>query len=94
MRKFTWADLKKAANEIPEELLNQEVVVWEEDEGGCKIAAIDALEEDYRFDGDEGCAPASVLMEDYDGSDFDDDHYIIYPKGARILIALTPNPTP
>lgn len=86
-KKFTWADLKQSVNEIPEELLDKEVIVWEE-EKGCKIISVLALEENYLYT-DEGAEPESVIRDNYEGDpkDFDKDHYVIHPKGARILLA-------
>lgn len=85
--KFTWADLKKAVNEIPDELLSQEVIVWQE-ESGCKIQSVTVLEENYLYT-DEGAEPESIIRDNYesDPEDFDSEHYLVHPKGARILLA-------
>jgi hypothetical protein len=89
MKSLTWAQLKKAANKVPEKLLQNEVVIWTDDERAYKISDIEILKEDYLFDGDEGCAPRSILKEG-DPEDFkenEEDYYLIHPKGTRIINA-------
>lgn len=40
---FTWADLKKACNELPDEFLNEEVMWWGDERGGTihKVRLLD-----------------------------------------------------
>lgn len=84
-KKFTWADLKEICNETPEENLSSEVILWAEDETVHRITEVEILEEDYVYDGDEGCGPKSVLMEAM-GEDFDEEeNYLVHKKGTRIL---------
>lgn len=88
---FTWADLKKAVNEIPQEHLNKPVHVWGEDEG-FRITGIDDLEEDYVQDGDDGCGPESEVRKTAildEGDVFEDMHPIVFEKGTRILSSFT-----
>ncbi len=83
---FTWSDLKKAVNEIPEDhpCLNKQVVIWGDDRGFA-LDGVDILEEDFLNDGDEGCAPASQLKEAIEENP-DDDFHVVHEKGTRILL--------
>lgn len=89
-KKFTWADLKRRANRIPKERLQDEVVIWTDDEKAYRVSDVERLTEDYLFDGDEGCAPKSAMkdcIEDAKQTGDEDEYYLIHPKGRRILYA-------
>ena len=88
-KNLTWADLKRIANKIPESRLKDEVTIWTDDEQCYKIDAVEVLKEEYVFDGDEGCAPKSV-MKNADPKDWKenrDEYYTVHPKGTRIISA-------
>lgn len=85
---LTWRQLKMLANDVPEELLDRDVVSWadDEEEGGVVITGFEILDENYLFDGDEGCAPESGLIKSVSEEEFKEgDHYVVHPKGTRIL---------
>lgn len=87
---FTWADLKRAVNKMPENRLKDPVVIWNDDETCYQVTDVEVLNEDYRHDGDEGVIPNSVMKENYD--DYkqgikDGDYNVVYPKGTRIINA-------
>jgi hypothetical protein len=84
-KKFTWRDLHRAASKIPAHLWNEPVVIWTEDEKAYTVADVEVLKEDHHFDGDEGCAPKSVLKESI--AEDPDEYRLIYKKGTRILYA-------
>lgn len=83
-KKFTWADLKRIANEIPEERLSNEVKWWGEERGG-KISGVQTLEEDYHDDGDSGTMPRSIMLENIEPGQDEEDFPLIHAKGTRIL---------
>jgi len=89
--KFTWNDLKAIIDSMPAELMNEQVVIWHEDDDapmpGMKVTGFEILDEDYVFDGDEGVAPLSVMKDgDPEGwQEYKEDCPVIYPKGSRIL---------
>lgn len=90
--KFTWADLKRIANKVPESRLKDEVVIWTDEERGLLVHNVEILSEDYLFDGDEATAPRSVMKEIIDeekrnGTYVDGEYYVVHPKGRRILYA-------
>lgn len=96
-KKFTWGDLKKIASELPEEMLNKSVVFWYEDnEGGSVVSDCEILDEDYLFDGDEGCARETDIRTGYDSPEEweinKDEHYVVYAKGFPILHIPSENP--
>lgn len=89
---FTWADLKKAVNKIPENQLNKRVTIWTDDEQCFHISYVEVLKEDYVHDGVEGCAPRSVLKAGYTKEEWKeakefDSHYTVHEKGTRIINA-------
>lgn len=88
-KKFTWADLKKAVNKIPEKNLKKEVIVWNiSDESAMTITDVEILKEDYLFDGDEGCAPKSVMKEaiaEAKRDGLEDEYPVVHIKGTRVL---------
>lgn len=91
-RKFTWAALKRIANRIPEDRLKDEVIIWTDDERALVVSCVETLKEDYLFDGDEACAPKSVMKEVIDeekkqGTYDEGDFPVVHPKGRRILYA-------
>ncbi len=77
--KFTWADLKKFVNELPEQELSKEVIWWGEERGG-NINFAECLAEDYVIT-DYGSEPLSVQEEPEDGEEWE----IAYKKGTPIL---------
>lgn len=84
---LTWGELKKIVNEMPEEFLQNQVYAWnanDADPQGLPINSILKLQEDYVYDGDEGCDPLSIAKEsgEYDP----DEHYIVHHAGTIILI--------
>ena len=88
---FTWGDLKKAVNRIPDQLLKEPVRIWTDDEQCFVISDVERLKEDYVFDGDEGVCPKSI-MKSGDPKDWEenkDEYYTVYPKGCRIINATT-----
>jgi hypothetical protein len=89
--RITWADLKKAVNELPEDLLTTKVVLWPFSDGeeAWNLVEVMTLEEDYVFDGDSGCAPLSVMKESVSAEEWEeakDEHHLVFPKGTPILI--------
>lgn len=91
--KFTFRDLKRIINKMPESRLGDNVVVWE-DEKAIHIEGVLILEENYVSDGDVAVCPISIIRENiaYDKKygRYDPDYYdltTIYPKGTRILQA-------
>lgn len=65
----TWADLKAAIENLTEEQLNKPIYLWGV-ESGDKLE-FDILDEDYLEDGDEGCAPKSIIEENMSGETVD-----------------------
>lgn len=92
VNKMTWADLKKVVNELPEELLDQKIVLWplEDGEEAWNMVEVMKLEENYVFDGDMGCTPESALRESYDEElsedEFQKEHYLVFEKGTPIMV--------
>jgi hypothetical protein len=86
---FTWADLKKVTNRVPKSLLHNPVIIWAEDGEKAFVAAgVEILKEDHLYDGDEGCAPKSVLKESIADAKLtgdEDEYYLIHQKGTRII---------
>jgi hypothetical protein len=88
-KKFTWSDLKQLVNSMPESHLRNPVTIWQEDEeAGHVVTGAKVLEENYRYDGDEGCAPESVMKETYDDYEENKDveYGIVHPAGMPILL--------
>lgn len=85
---FTWNDLKKIANKIPQSRLGDRVYIWDDDGGGYIIGDVEILKEDWLFDGDENSIPRSDL-ESAIGKDEiknpENEYYVIHKKGTRIL---------
>lgn len=75
-QKFTWGDLKKFINEIPESELSKEVVWWGDERGG-KIYSAFQLDEDH-VKTEEGIEPLSVIEDGYE-------YGVTYKKGTPIL---------
>lgn len=85
--KLTWGELKKIVNEMPEELLQNQVCAWNANDAsppGLLISSVQKLPENYVYDGDEGCAPLSTFKNDgeYDAHE----NYVVHPTGTVILI--------
>lgn len=80
----TWADLKAAIENLTEEQLNKPIYLWGV-ESGDKLE-FDILDEDYLEDGDEGCAPKSIIEENMSGETVDmTDYPLVHSKGTIIL---------
>jgi hypothetical protein len=88
-KNMTWADLKKIVNKMPESRLKDDVTIWTDTEECFKVADIEILKEDYVFDGDEGCAPKSVMKvaDPKDWKENRDEYYTVHQKGTRIINA-------
>lgn len=87
-KKITWAEIKEIVNGLPDNILNQAATIWDEaEENGHCVTGIKILEEDWHFDGDEGCAPISILKEQYDDYEENKDEYhLVHAKGTPILL--------
>jgi hypothetical protein len=82
--KFTWADLKAAVNEVPDDQLNDQVILWEE-ERGVKVGGVLILEEDYvKTDDDTLCAPKSDVVDTNEGWN-EIENPVVYKAGKMIL---------
>lgn len=92
---FTWRNLKKVVNRMPESRLDDQVTIWT-DEQALDVQGVMILKEGYCDDGDCGVAPISIMRGvradekkadavGFDLSDFD--LTPVYPKGTRILEA-------
>jgi hypothetical protein len=83
-KKFTWADLKKFVNSLPEKELRKPVRIWREDEG-LIIGSAWQLEENYHDTG-EGCCGRSELNEQ-DWKELKADGYgkLVHKKGTPIM---------
>lgn len=80
--KFTWADLKKFCDELPEEELQKEVI-WAGEESGGVVRFVYRLEEDYGVN--EYCmAPVSVLEEERENED--EKIEVVYKEGTPMLV--------
>ncbi len=92
--KFTWADMKRIVNRIPDNILKEQIIIWpdDNDEKGYKISCIEVLKEEYVHDGDAAACPKSIMKnsiskDEWDEGVKDGDYYTIFPKGMRIIIA-------
>lgn len=59
---ITWADLRRIANDVPPERLDDEVIWWGEERGG-EVYSAEPLEEDY-IDTDYGFEAKSAFNEE------------------------------
>lgn len=86
--KITWAELKEIANNLPGNILSQYVTIWNgSEDAGSVVVGIKVLEEDYHYDGDEGCSPISVIKDIYeDYEENKDEHYLVHAAATPILI--------
>lgn len=86
--KITWAELKDIVNKLPDNILKQSVTIWNSSEDAGSVAVgIKTLDEDYCYDGDEGCAALSVIKELYeDYEENKDEHYVVHASGTPIII--------
>lgn len=90
-KRFTWKDLKKIVNAIPDNRLKDDVIIWtdrDDDASGFRVKEAFPLEENY-VKGEEGCFPQSELkdMKRFD-DDFDPkDHPVLHKKGKMIIYA-------
>jgi len=91
---FTWATLKKIVSKIPNDRLNDEVIIWtgrDDDASGFIVKDVEILKEDHLQD-DEGCTSKSVMKETIDeekkaGTHDPTDYPVVLYKGQRILYA-------
>jgi len=84
VKQQTWADLKAAIDNLTDEQLSKPIYLWGV-ESGDNIE-FDVLDEDYLHDGDEGCAPKSVMEESMSGEPIDmEDYPLIHSKGTIIF---------
>lgn len=86
--KLKWRELKEIVNALPENILDQNVTVWNdsEDSGNAAMRVV-ILEEDHHYDGDEGCAPISVIKENYEDYEQSKETYpLVHANGTPILI--------
>jgi hypothetical protein len=80
---------------MPKNRLKDPVFIWtdRDDDASCfAVTDVEALKEDYLFDGDEATAPRSVMKEIIDnekkeGTYQEGDFHLVHPKGRRILYA-------
>ncbi len=89
-KKYTWADLKRMVNRMPDHLLKLQVYIWPTDEErALVVTGIERLTEDYVHDGDVGCCPKSIMKsgDPDDWKENQDEYYLVHPKGTRILNA-------
>lgn len=90
---YTWRDLKKAVNKMPESRLDDQVTIWAEEQA-LNVQGVMVLKEGYCDDGDCGVCPVSiirgVISDDNKAGRHDHDDYDltpVYPKGTRIIEA-------
>ncbi len=91
-KEFTWADLKKIVNKMPENQLAKGVTIWTDKEQCFHITYVDILKEDYVSDGVDGCIGRSILKgtmtkEEWKEAKEFDSHYTVHEKGTRIINA-------
>ena len=87
-KKITWAEIKELVNQLPENILNQNCTIWTDSEvSGGFITGVKILDEDWHFDGDEGCAPISTIKENYeDYEENKEEYHLVHAKGTPILL--------
>jgi hypothetical protein len=87
--KFTWRDMKRVVNKMPESRLDDQVVIWDMESDGraLKVEQVEILKEDYHDDGDVGTWKKSDMRAGLDATDSEDSFPVIYPKGTRIINA-------
>lgn len=83
----TFRQLIEAIEKMPSELLDKKIVTWPSDDSeiGHVIVELEILEEDYRFDGDNGSVAESIMKDTYEEWDADE-NYVVHQKGTIILI--------
>lgn len=88
LKRITWAEIKELVDMMPPEILAQNATIWNEsEETGHAVTAIKILDEDWHYDGDEGCAPIDVIKENYeDYEENKDDYYLVHRAGTPILM--------
>jgi hypothetical protein len=91
-KETTWAEIKAIVNAMSEEALQDAVIIWASDaEKGYTVNEVEILDEDYVFDGEDGCIPISILRSSDDElKDVDlpnEDHPLILKKGRHIIHA-------
>lgn len=86
--KITWAEVKEIVNKLPDRILNQSVTIWNSSEDAGSVAVgVKTIEEDYHYDGDQGCAPLSVIKDNYDDYEENKDEYhLVHAVGTPILL--------
>lgn len=87
-KRITWAEIKELVDMMPPEILSQNATIWNEsEETGHAVTAIKILDEDWHYDGDEGCAPLDVIKEnDEDFEENKNDYYLVHRAGTPILM--------
>ena len=87
-KKVTWAEIKEVLNNLPDNILSQYATIWNgSEDAGSAVVGIKILDEDWHYDGDEGCAPISHFKEHYD--DFEENkstYHLVHATGTPILI--------
>lgn len=88
MTKITWAAIKELVNKLPDNILKQQATIWDEaEENGHCITGIKVLDEDWHYDGDEGCLPLSLLKQhDEDYEENKDEYHLVHASGTPILL--------
>lgn len=82
---MNWKELKEFCNNLPEDKLEKQVILWREEDAIDRIEVM-ALEEDYYIDKEEhmdGCVSESSIKDDLD--DNTDNFDKVYDKGDPIL---------
>ncbi len=83
VKQQTWADLKAAIENLTDEQLSKPIYLWGV-ESGDKIE-FDVIDEDYLHDGDEGCAPKSVIEESLEEGEDLSEYPLTHSKGTIIF---------
>lgn len=85
---ITWAEIKELVNKLPEDILKQRCTIWNESEdNGHSVTGIKILDEDWHFDGDEGCMPLRLLKEhNEDYEENKDEYHLVHATGTPILL--------
>ena len=78
---MTWQELKDFCNNLPEEVLDKDVVLWREEDSITEIESRE-LEEDYYMNPEDDlvCLPESEMP-----TNLEDDRVKVYDRGFPIL---------
>ena len=86
---MNWKELKEFCNSLPEEKLENKVILWREEEAISDIYAEQLKEDHFNYDDCEGCvseSDAKSMLEDEDAfPNGMDDFEKVYDKGDPIL---------